>query len=186
MDFARHDDEALLMAQSLAEAGPAFEAFYERHERLVVAFHVRRVGDPDRAADLTAETFAQALASRARFTPDGPDSAARWLYGIAGNVLRRSHRLAAVELRKVQKLRLDRPDLDDAQLTAIGEAGADGAVLAALEALPEHQREVIRAFVLDDTTYDEIATRTGLAPATVRKRVSRGLATLRRNLEDSR
>jgi RNA polymerase sigma-70 factor (ECF subfamily) len=185
MDFLRTDDEALLTARAVGQAGPSFAAFYERHERLVVAFHLRRVRDPEAAADLTAETFAQALASRERFVPDGPGSAARWLYGIAGNVLRRSFRAAAVERRKVQRLRLDRPSLDDAALAAIEAAGADEAVLHALESLPVNQREVVRAAILDDHSYDDIAQRLSLKPATVRKRVSRGLATLRRDLEET-
>ena len=61
------------------------------------------------------------------------------------------------------------------------------AVLGALERLPEDQRAAIRAYVLDEEGgYDDIATRLGVAPATVRKRVSRGLASLRERLEDSR
>lgn len=186
MDLTRHDDEALLAARAARQAGPAFALFYERHERLVVAFHMRRVRNPEVAADLAAETFAQALASRHRFRPEGPGSAVRWLYGIAGNVLRRSYRQAAVEQRKMEKLRLDRPSLDDDQLAAIVDAGADRAVTEALKSLPEDQREVVRAFVIDDRSYDDIAADLVLQPAAVRKRVSRGLASLRRDLEDKR
>lgn len=186
MDFEKLDDEALLTARSLAEAGPSFEVFYARHERLIVAFHMRRAGDPDLAADLTAETFAQALASRHRFAPAGPSSAARWLYGIARNVLRRSARDAQTERHKMQRLGLERSELGDHELGLITRAAEDGAVFDALDALPPHQRDVIRAFVLDDDGYAEIAARAGLGEATVRKRVSRGLTALRRTLEETR
>lgn len=182
----RATDEELLEARSRQTAGVAFGAFYARHEALVVAFHQRRVRDPEVAADLTAETFAQALASRHRFKADGPGSAVRWLYGVAANVLRRSVRQAAVEQRKVDRLRLERPSLDDEALAAIEAAGSDRGVMAALAALPEDQRAVIRAFVLDEAGYDEIAGELEIAPAAARKRVSRGLQSLRRDLEETR
>lgn len=185
MDPARHTDEELILDLDPRSAGPAFGELYRRHEALIVGYHQRRVRNPEVAADLAAETFAQALASRARFVADGPGSAARWLYGIAGHVLGRSVRQAAVEHRKMERLRLDRPDLGDAQLAAVEAAGADTAVLHALAALPADQREVVRAYVLDDASYDDIAGRLALKPATVRKRVSRGLKSLRRELEET-
>ena len=178
-------DEALLAQRAPGQAGESFAAFYRRHERLVLAFHVRRVRDPEVAADLTAETFARALASRSRFRPQGPGSAAAWLFGIASNVLAMSARRRAVEHRKCEKLRLDRPDLDDAGLQAIVETGHDSAVLAALQALPSMQREAVRAYVLDEQPYDEIAATLGVDAATVRKRVSRGLAALRRDAKET-
>jgi RNA polymerase sigma-70 factor (ECF subfamily) len=48
-----------------------------------------------------------------------------------------------------------------------------------VEELPEDQRDAVRAHVLDDRGYAEIATDERLAEATVRKRVSRGLRVLR-------
>src|SRR3954469_2972328 len=67
----RHSDEELL---ALAPARPeAFAAFYRRHERLLLGFFMRRTGEPELAADLTAETFAAALVSVRRFDPSrGP------------------------------------------------------------------------------------------------------------------
>jgi RNA polymerase sigma-70 factor (ECF subfamily) len=53
-----------------------------------------------------------------------------------------------------------------------------------LERLPAEQREAIRARILDEQSYREIATRLRTSQLVVRKRVSRGLATLREELED--
>ncbi len=58
----------------------AFGEFYERHEDFVLLFLLRRTRDPELAADLTAETFAQALCSASRFRP-GPTPAIAWLVG---------------------------------------------------------------------------------------------------------
>lgn len=49
--------------------------------------------------------------------------------------------------------------------------------------LPADQREAITARVLDDREYHEISRILECSEAVVRKRVSRGLATLRRQLE---
>jgi hypothetical protein len=51
------DDGRLLMAAARGEQA-AFEAFYRRWLPQVVGFHLRRVGVPEVAFDLTAETFA--------------------------------------------------------------------------------------------------------------------------------
>jgi RNA polymerase sigma-70 factor (ECF subfamily) len=55
--------------------------------------------------------------------------------------------------------------------------------LELLHGLPEDQREAIRARVIDDADYAEVAERLAISPAAARQRVSRGLATLRRTLQ---
>src|SRR5512132_2350281 len=54
----------------LAGAGRDSDAFgqlYARHHRELLGFFVRRTADAQLAADLTAETFAQAFVARRRF-----------------------------------------------------------------------------------------------------------------------
>ena len=52
-----------------------------------------------------------------------------------------------------------------------------------LAGLPSEQAEAITARVIDDHTYPDIAAEIGCSEAVVRQRVSRGLRTLRRNLD---
>jgi DNA-directed RNA polymerase specialized sigma24 family protein len=86
-------DEALLGASRSDSA--AFAAFYRRFEERMLRFFLSRVGDAEVAADLTAETFAAALAGAHRHRPDkGP--AIAWLYGIARNLLAMSARRGLV------------------------------------------------------------------------------------------
>src|ERR687898_489120 len=59
-------DESLL-ATARAEPSPLVP-FCRRHEDRVLSYFLGRVGDPEVAADLTAETFAAALASAHRFS----------------------------------------------------------------------------------------------------------------------
>jgi RNA polymerase sigma factor (sigma-70 family) len=172
------DDQLLAAAATNADA---FTAFYHRYERAVLAFFYRRVGEPELAADLAAEVFAAALVACARYRP-GPAPASAWLFGIAQHKLVSSRRRGRVEDRARRRLRMDPIELDDADLDRIEREAGAGAVLAMLEQLPEEQREAVRARILEDRSYDEIAQDLRCSQAVVRKRVSRGLASLREQL----
>src|SRR3954470_6162007 len=99
-------DEQLLVARDAA----SFELFYVRHVDPVLGFFARRTLDAELAADLCAETFAAALASRRRFRPErGP--AAPWLYGIAAKKLADAQRRGYAERRARRRLGLERLEL---------------------------------------------------------------------------
>ena len=51
-----------------------------------------------------------------------------------------------------------------------------------LERLSPEQRDAIRAHVIDERPYGEIASWQGTSEAVVRKRVSRGLAAVRKRM----
>jgi RNA polymerase sigma-70 factor (ECF subfamily) len=51
-----------------------------------------------------------------------------------------------------------------------------------LDTLDPDQREAIRAHVVDERSYREIAEQQHVSPAAVRKRVSRGLAVVRQRM----
>jgi DNA-directed RNA polymerase specialized sigma24 family protein len=133
---------------------------------------------------LAAETFAQALVSRARYAPQPGAGAVAWLFGIAAHVLARSVRRGRIEDRARRSIGLPPVALDDAQLAEIDAIGDDSGVVAALERLPPDQRDAVRARILDDRAYPDVAVRLNVSEAVARKRVSRGLAALRRNLEE--
>jgi len=177
----RTDEE--LLARDADPANAAFAAFYERYEGVVIAYFLRRVRVPEVAADLASETFAQALASRSRFRR-GRGSAVAWLFGIAHHVWASSARRGEVDSRARRKLGITPLELDDTTMALIEELASDVAVAQALERLPAEQRDAVRARVLEDGSYDEIAAELQCSPAVVRKRVSRGLAGLRAHLEE--
>ena len=54
-----------------------------------------------------------------------------------------------------------------------------------IASLPPDQRDAIQARVLQERSYPEIATELRCSESVVRKRVSRGLATLRTQLQES-
>ena len=134
------------------------------------------------AADLAAETFAQALASRRRFRGG---TAVGWLFGIAANVLSHSMRRGQVEDRARRRMQIPRLELFDAQIEAIEHLGGDEGLRAALAQLPADQSAAIRARIVEEHSYAEIASRMRCSQSVARKRVSRGLAALRQSLEES-
>jgi RNA polymerase sigma factor (sigma-70 family) len=174
-------DEGLL-ATARIEPG-AFGAFYRRHEDRVFSYFLARVGDAEVAADLTAETFAAALASAHRFGPRKTPASA-WLLGIASNNLAMSRRKGRVEARARRRLGMAPLVLTDESVERI--AALDGSALELASELPGDQQDAIRARVIDERDYADIAKDMRCSEAVVRKRVSRGLGTLRGRLEEKK
>jgi RNA polymerase sigma-70 factor (ECF subfamily) len=60
-----------------------------------------------------------------------------------------------------------------------------GGVVELVEALPDGEREALKARIVDERGYAEIAVELRCSELVVRKRVSRGLGRLRKQLEKS-
>src|SRR3954470_9786039 len=167
-------DEGLLGARDAA----SFERFYCRHAEPLLGFFARRTGDPELAADLCAETFAAALASRRRYRPE-LGNATGWLYGIASKKLADAQRRGYAERRARRRLGMERIDLSDDDIARIESLGEAEHATLLVDDLAADQREAIVAHVVDERSYEEIASELHTSEAVVRKRVSRGLATVR-------
>ena len=63
-------------------------------------------------------------------------------------------------------------------------ASRDDWVLELMKRLPAEQREAVRSRIVDERSYTEIATELRTSELVIRKRVSRGLATLRNQLKE--
>lgn len=176
----RSDDELLVAGVTDVEA---FAAFYRRHAAPLAGFFLSRTGNRELAADLTAETFAAALAARRKFDPaKGP--AVGWLYGIARNKLLKAFERGAVEDRARRRLRMNRLVLDDEALEQVEAAAGGTRAVELLASLPDEQRSAIAARVIEERDYADIAASTRTSESVIRKRVSRGLAGLRKQIEE--
>jgi RNA polymerase sigma factor (sigma-70 family) len=175
------DDDALLAR--VRSQPEAFGVFYRRYERPVFAYFMRRTGDAELAADLAAETFAAALLSARRYRP-GESPALAWLFGIARHKLLRSLDKRRIEDRARRRLGWEPLTLDDDLLERVARAGADERVAALLDRLPPDQAQAVRARIVDEEAYAEIAGRLRCSQSVVRQRVSRGLGTLRALIEE--
>jgi RNA polymerase sigma-70 factor (ECF subfamily) len=180
MQLARSDDELL------AGNDPAsFELFYTRHVEGILGFFARRTRDAELAADLTAETFAAALAGRRRYKPQA-GAASAWLFGIAMKKLADYHRRGYAEQRACRRLGMERLELTDDDIARIDALGDNAIASALVEGLAPDQRDAIRAHVIEDQSYAEIAAGERVTEAVVRKRVSRGLAVMRSRIGGQR
>jgi RNA polymerase sigma factor (sigma-70 family) len=182
------DEGAALLIRFSAGEPDAFVSFYRSNLAAVVTFFLRRTGDREVTADLTAEVFAAALIAAPRYDPDARPALA-WLYGIAAHKLADSRRRGRVEDEARRRLALEPLVLDDAALERVEEiasaqAGRD--VLAgAVAALPAEQRDAVLARIVDERPYPQIAVEMACSEMVVRQRVSRGLKALRSRLEES-
>jgi RNA polymerase sigma-70 factor (ECF subfamily) len=169
-------DEDLLASHETAD----FAVFYDRHVRALLGYFQRRTGDPQVAADLTAETFASAIVAQERYVPGGAPAVA-WLYRIAQRRLVDYHRRGSVERKMQRALAMERVPLstEDAEMVRLL---ADDAALTMLAELPPDQRDAVTAHVIDDAGYPELAAAQHTSEAAVRQRVSRGLGTLRKRI----
>jgi RNA polymerase sigma factor (sigma-70 family) len=170
--IARHDQQACAV-------------FYRRHLSRTVAYLMRETSDPELAADLAAEVFASVIASARRYKPDS-ETAAPWVIAIARNVLANSRRRGRVQDQVRRRLAIEPLELDDTDLDRTESLAADGTGHAAalVEALPAGERYAVKARVLEERSYGEIAARLRCSEMVVRKRVSRGLARVRQALEE--
>jgi RNA polymerase sigma factor (sigma-70 family) len=168
----------------LARGGvEGFGLLYERRVALVRAYLRHRVGSrPDLALDLVAETFARALEHRGQFDP-ARGSAVGWLLGIAHHLWQDAMRRGRVAEESRRRLGMERIAVDDEQLDLI-ERESQSALQRALADLPVGQREAIEQRILAEEPYAVIAERIGCSQQVLRKRVSRGLTTLKRSTQE--
>ena len=171
-------DEDLLVGTDPA----SFEQFYLRHVDNLLGFFSRRTRDAEMAADLTAETFAAALAGRRRYRPQA-GAASSWLFGIAMNKLADAQRKGYAERKACRRLGLERIELTDDDIARIDALGDGPGATALLEGLSYDQRQAVEAHVMEERSYEELAAVLRCSESVVRQRVSRGLRTLRARLQ---
>ena len=105
---------------------------------------------------------------------------------MARNVLGASRRRNQVEDRARRRLGVVPIELDDEDLERVS-ALADSEhsrVIELLEQLPEIERQTVRAQIVQERSYAEIASAMRCSEMVVRKRVSRGLARMRAEFQE--
>jgi RNA polymerase sigma-70 factor (ECF subfamily) len=178
--------DAELLTASVREP-EAFTELYRRHAEDVLRYFARRTLDPEAAAELTAETFAQAFASRGSFTDQGVNGVA-WLYGIArhqlGRFFRRGRVDGAARRRQGMPERGLAPDDYERIEDLVDFAPIREALAEALATIKEEQRDALRLRVIEALPYREVAARLACTEDNARQRVSRGLRTLALMLQE--
>ncbi|MFF2329908.1 MULTISPECIES: RNA polymerase sigma factor [unclassified Streptomyces] len=162
-----------------------FADLYEDYARTVYNHALRMTGDWSTAEDVMAETFLAAWRTRERLEPDG-GSLRPWLLGIATHKAENANRSRRRRLAFLARHREPPAAADFAQETAgrIDDARRLVAVHAALSRLRRHEREVLALCVWSGLDYAEAAQALGIPVGTVRSRLSRARARLRRLSEE--
>ena len=182
LDHAQWSDAELLLAVVVGDDA-AFTAFYRRYLAVVTAFLLRETGDREATADLCAEVFAAVMLAAARYRDIGP--AGPWVLGIARNKLRASRRRGRIEERPRRRLGFEPLTLGDADLDEVEALARHGGgdLVGLVEELPVNERDAVRARVLGERSYAQLAIDLRCSEMVARKRVSRGLARIRARLE---
>jgi RNA polymerase sigma-70 factor (ECF subfamily) len=161
----------------------AFRELYSRYEKRIYNFFLRRLGDPERAADLFQEAFLRLHRNRGRY--DSRRSFAAWFYTIANNLVRDEMRMrrgihfeAIEEEDSLPASSFAAPE-ESRAMTEIREK-----VESALKMLPETQKEVLLLSRFEGLSHREIAGITGRSNVAVRQLLYRALQNLRRQLSD--
>jgi len=163
----------------------AFEAFYREYVDAVERFVVRRVAEPHRAADLTAEVFLAAIESADGYRSSRGAPVA-WLYGVARNVLAADRRRQGRELDAAFRIGgrrlLDEDDIARMEDRIDAEAQA-GRLYLALDRLSDAERAVLELVSMDGLTVHDAARALGIRPVTARVRLHRARRQLQAHLD---
>jgi RNA polymerase sigma-70 factor, ECF subfamily len=181
---ARAEDERLI-ARVVKGDRRAFELLYDRYAATVFGLALKMLGDREIAEDAVQEIFVRVWRRLGSF--DRSRAFAPWLFGIAHNycideLRRRKVRPQFVYEDDENPILTDIPDDSDVTEAALL-AEQSRIVRAALEQLPEEQRQALLLAYFGGLTQQEIALRLGNPLGTVKTRMRLGLQKLRAVLQ---
>ena len=174
MELSSRSDEDLLELVAERRDEAAFDEFYGRYGRAVYAVVVRVTGDRAGSEDVVQQAFTNIWRAAAGYRRErGP--ATGWLFAIARN--------AAVDALRSRQApsRWEVPDLpDDGPGPDERTSAAEEAfrIHAAVDTLPDNEREAIELAYFDGLSQSEVAARLEVPLGTVKTRTRRALARL--------
>jgi RNA polymerase sigma-70 factor (ECF subfamily) len=190
------DTDARLVQRLVARDERAFTALVREHEKRVFALVFRMIGNRAEAEDLAQEVFVQVFKAIGSFR--GESKLSTWVYRIAINLcknrskyLRVRHAGQVEEIDDVQErtalgdgqggslTRVERPDE-----MAAGKQVERIVQRAILELEPSF-RECLVLRDVEDLSYGDIGTITGLPEGTVKSRIHRARAQLKELVENA-
>lgn len=182
MTLSAEEQERLAARVAQARDRAAFAALFD-HFAPRLNGYLRRLGlDAGAAEEIVQETMIVLWHKAGLFDPR-KSSLATWLYRVARN--------RRIDLARRQATRtfdqLDptlQPEGMEEPGTALDARGREQRVRAALDSLPDDQREAVRLAFFAGLSHSEIAERTGLPMGTVKSRIRLAFGRLRRALED--
>lgn len=146
--------------------------------------------DTESSQDIVQETFLRLHRLIARGKGQTIDKVNQWLFRVAHNLamdVQRRHGRTRKVTGRIQSDPVLNPEdnthIEDAH-TELAHKEACEAAMAALQSLPEEERQVVTLKILEDMTLREIGQITGLKIGTVHYRLTRGLEKLSERLQE--
>lgn len=168
----------------------AFDAIVLAHQDRVFSFCSRMLGDRDEAADAAQEVFVSAWKNLSGFR--GESALSTWLLRIASNRClnrirsrnaRGSHEVRLAEDEDGDEMESLAPGLDSERPDHRTETVRTGAIIRkALARLDDETRNLILLGDIEGLSYEELSTASGLPLGTVKSRIHRARAALRKVL----
>src|SRR6188472_1163219 len=156
-----------------------FGRLYREQGRAILAYALRRAGDPEDAADVVAETFLVAW-RRLGEVPNG-EEARLWLYAVARRALANQHRAARRRTRLGERL----AESLRTELATHPTPSAEAAdVLRAMAGLSDGDRELLLLVSWEELSPGEAAKVLEVSSLAARSRLHRARRRLRDLLEE--
>ena len=187
-----HGDDELMAAYKAGDAG-AYRVLVQRHHAPVYRFCLRALRNPEAAADATQEVFLRVVKyaptweRRAKFTT--------WLYTLARNFcidearkgrFRRTESLNETVAGHDESSGEERLDRTASEVPSperiVDNTRLRRAIDAALQELPDEQRDVFLLREMSGLQFKDIAEMTGTGENTVKSRMRYALAFLQKRL----
>lgn len=164
---------------------PTWEEVVRDHSARVFRLAYRLTGNRQDAEDLTQEVFVRVFRSLSSYTPGTFEG---WLHRITTNLfldqVRRKQRIRFDALPEDADDRMPGNDLGPERMFEHNHLDHD--VQAALDSLPPEFRAAVVLCDIEGLSYEEIAATLGVKLGTVRSRIHRGRAQLRKALAHRR
>lgn len=186
----RSSDEELIFAFQRGSS-EAFDIIVTRYKHPLTNFVYRFLGDYDDCDDVVQETFVRVFRNKHSYKPQAKFST--WIYTIAGNLaksrLRQRERQKLLSLSTLWKREEDfrEADIPDNRYPADRDAESSlkfERIQKALSQISAKYREVVILRDIQEFSYEEIASITGLKLGTVKSRIKRGRTILQKLLKD--
>lgn len=175
------DEDLLLRARAGDEE--AFLSIYTHHRVAMYRFAYRLLRSESAAEDVTHDCFLSLFKNPERFDPSRGTRLRTYLFAAVHHLALKHFRRAGREIWVDEATREEprTPDADE-PLNQLIEAELSAKVRAAVESLPALQREVLILFEFEELSLSEIADVLDAEVNTVKSRLARARAGLRRAL----
>lgn len=182
-------EEESCVAQAKNGSQEAFALLVEQHQGKVYNLAYRMTGNVEDAMDVSQEAFLKAWQALPNFK--GESSFSTWMYRLTSNcaidLLRKQKRkphgsLTSDFLEDEEGMEMQIPDLRYDPAMALEQKELGDSIQKGLTLLPPHHRDVLVMREMEGLSYQEISTTLALDLGTVKSRIARGRATLRKFL----